>query len=93
MQPQTTGPLTAGARTILSMLCTVAREVRASDRDPLGAKWCRKQFVGRIRKRLGATPGENVVSISGTDAHGQREAAAFFAVQCKACALCELGRE
>lgn len=88
-----TPPICAGAKAVLALLCTVAREDRASDKDPHGAKWCRKRFVGRVRQRLGPIPDEAVVPISGGElTAGRREAAVFFRDHCQSCALCEMGR-
>lgn len=86
-----TPPMSPAAREMFAFLLTLARELRATPKDPLGSGTCRDKIVGRVRRRLGPIDRDNVVSIAG-ESPGKRELAEFLAGHCRGCGLCELGQ-
>lgn len=84
-------PMSPATREMFAFLLTLARELRAESKDPLGLEVCRDRIVGRMRRRLGPIDRDNVVSIAG-DRPELRELAGFLADHCAKCGLCELGQ-
>jgi hypothetical protein len=66
----------------------------AKKSDPLGATWCERKFVGRVRRELAARRARDTLSFGALPADSAiNDFAEALREQCRACGECEMGRE
>jgi hypothetical protein len=87
-------PMSAIGAHPLRTLIRYCQLSHAKKSDPLGATWCERKFVGRIRRELGARRAHDTLSFGALPIDSAiNDFAEALREQCRACGECEMGRE